>query len=69
MADLTKPSIKHLKATLKKLLINSKLDLIVLSHIDNDHVIGLLDLLADIKEQIKRERRISEDLEIMAQFF
>ena len=60
---------KHLKATLKKLLINSKLDLIVLSHIDNDHVIGLLDLLADIKEQIKRERRISEDLEIMAQFF
>jgi beta-lactamase superfamily II metal-dependent hydrolase len=42
---------KHLKATLKKLLINSKLDLIVLSHIDNDHIIGLLDLLAEIKEQ------------------
>jgi glyoxylase-like metal-dependent hydrolase (beta-lactamase superfamily II) len=27
-----------------------KLDLIVLSHIDNDHIVGVLDLLADIED-------------------
>jgi beta-lactamase superfamily II metal-dependent hydrolase len=42
---------KHLKPTLKKIPLNGKLDLAVLSHIDNDHVIGLLDLLAEIKNQ------------------
>ena len=34
----------HLKPTIQKLLLNGKIDLMVLSHIDNDHIIGLLDL-------------------------
>jgi len=42
---------KHLKPTLQKIPPNGKLDLMVLSHIDNDHIIGLLDLLAEIKNQ------------------
>ena len=42
---------KHLKPTLQKLPIEGKLDLVVLSHIDNDHIIGLLDLLEEIKTQ------------------
>jgi hypothetical protein len=42
---------KHLKPTLKKLPLNGKLDLVVLSHIDNDHIIGLLDLLNEIKKE------------------
>jgi beta-lactamase superfamily II metal-dependent hydrolase len=42
---------KHLKPTLQKLPIEGKLDLVVLSHIDNDHIIGLLDLLEEIKCQ------------------
>jgi beta-lactamase superfamily II metal-dependent hydrolase len=42
---------KHLKPTLQKLPVNRKLDLVVLSHIDNDHIIGLLDLLEEIKTQ------------------
>ena len=41
----------HLKPTLQKLLLNSKIDLMILSHIDNDHIIGLLDLLVEIKNQ------------------
>ncbi|HKQ21986.1 MAG TPA: MBL fold metallo-hydrolase [Nitrososphaeraceae archaeon] len=42
---------KHLKPALQKLLLSRKLDLMVLSHIDNDHIIGLLDLLEEIKSQ------------------
>jgi beta-lactamase superfamily II metal-dependent hydrolase len=42
---------KHLKPTLQKLPIEGQLDLVVLSHIDNDHIIGLLDLLEEIKTQ------------------
>ena len=42
---------KHLKPTLKKIPSNGKFDLVVLSHIDNDHIVGLLDLLAEIKNQ------------------
>lgn len=53
---------KHLKPTLKKLPLNGKLDLVVLSHIDNDHVIGLLDLLAEIRNQ--RESGEKELLEV-----
>ena len=41
----------HLKPTLQKLPLNGKTDLIVLSHIDTDHIIGLLDLLNEIKNQ------------------
>ncbi len=53
---------KHLKPTLQKLLLNGKLDLIILSHIDNDHIIGLLDLLEEIKTE--REKGIKELIEI-----
>jgi beta-lactamase superfamily II metal-dependent hydrolase len=40
---------KHLKPTLQKLPFSGKLDLMVSSHIDNDHIIRLLDLLNEIK--------------------
>ena len=43
---------KHLKPTLNTVLHSTKLDLVILSHIDNDHVLGLLDLF----EAIKREK-------------
>jgi beta-lactamase superfamily II metal-dependent hydrolase len=43
---------KNLKPTLDTILPSKKLDLVLLSHIDNDHVLGLLDLF----EAIKRER-------------
>ena len=52
----------HLKPTLQKLLLNGKIDLMVLSHIDNDHIIGLLDLLIEIKNQ--RENGIKELVKI-----
>ena len=40
---------KHLKPALQKLPLGGKLDLVILSHIDNDHIIGLLDLFEEIK--------------------
>ena len=43
--------VKHLKPTLQKLPKNGKLDLVVLSHIDNDHIIGLVELFEQIKEE------------------
>jgi beta-lactamase superfamily II metal-dependent hydrolase len=42
---------KHLRPTLQKLAKNGKLDLVVLSHIDNDHIIGLVDLFGEIKDE------------------
>ena len=53
---------KHLKPTLQKLPLNGKLDLIILSHIDNDHIVGLLDLLEEIKTE--REKGIKEFIKI-----
>ena len=53
---------KRLKPTLQKIPSNGKLDLMVLSHVDNDHIIGLLDLLAEIKNQ--RERGKKELVEV-----
>ena len=53
---------KHLKPALHKLLLNRKLDLMVLSHIDNDHIIGFLDLLKDIKNQ--RESGTKESVKV-----
>jgi beta-lactamase superfamily II metal-dependent hydrolase len=53
---------KQLKPTPQKLPIKSKLDLVVLSHIDNDHIIGLLDLLEEIRDQ--RENRKKELVKI-----
>src|SRR2546423_1377421 len=44
--------MRHLKAELEKIRgRGGKLDLIVLSHVDNDHVIGLLDLFSDLLDQ------------------
>jgi ribonuclease BN (tRNA processing enzyme) len=48
---------KHLKPTLQKLPSNRKLDLVVLSHIDNDHIIGLLDLFDEIKSQTQNGKK------------
>jgi hypothetical protein len=57
---------KRLKPTLQKLPVNGKLDLVVLSHIDNDidndHIIGLVDLFEEIKDQ--RERGTEELVKI-----
>ena len=53
---------KHLKPALQKLPLNGILDLIILSHIDNDHIIGLLDLLKEIKTE--RETGIKEFIKI-----
>jgi beta-lactamase superfamily II metal-dependent hydrolase len=39
-----------LDAALRSIVKTSKLDLVVLSHIDNDHIVGLLDLLAALEE-------------------
>jgi hypothetical protein len=39
-----------LDAALQSIVPTKKLDLVVLSHIDNDHIIGLLDLLAALEE-------------------
>jgi metal-dependent hydrolase (beta-lactamase superfamily II) len=58
---------KHLKPTLHKLLIKGKLDLVVLSHMDNDHIIGLLDLLEEIK--IQREEGTKELVKISKLWF
>jgi hypothetical protein len=41
-----------------------RLDLVVLSHVDNDHVMGLLDLTSELKEQ--RANRAPELVEIRA---
>jgi beta-lactamase superfamily II metal-dependent hydrolase len=43
---------RHLDPALKLIVTSKKLDLVILSHIDNDHVLGLLDLL----EAIMKER-------------
>lgn len=48
---------KHLKPALQKLPLNGKLDLIVLSHIDNDHIIGLIELLEEIKTDREEGRK------------
>jgi hypothetical protein len=40
-----------LEDALKEIVPTNKLDLVVLSHIDNDHVVGLLDLLAALEEE------------------
>jgi beta-lactamase superfamily II metal-dependent hydrolase len=53
---------KHLKPALQKLPKNGKLDLVVLSHIDNDHIIGLVDLFGQIKDQ--REKGLHELVKI-----
>jgi beta-lactamase superfamily II metal-dependent hydrolase len=53
---------KHLKPTLQKLPKNGKLDLVILSHIDNDHIIGLVDLFGQIKDE--KEKGLKELVKI-----
>jgi hypothetical protein len=43
---------RHLKGELENIgNQGGKLDMVVLSHVDNDHVIGLLDLFAELRDQ------------------
>jgi hypothetical protein len=42
--------INDLDAALQGIVATKKLDLVILSHIDNDHIVGLLDLLAALEE-------------------
>ena len=53
---------KHLKPTLNTILPGRNLDLVILSHIDNDHVLGLLDLFEEIKRE--KESGCSEVLKV-----
>ena len=42
----------HLESELKKIkAAGGKLDLVAISHVDNDHIVGLLDLFATIRDQ------------------
>lgn len=45
-----------LEKSLKNIVKSGKLDLMLLSHVDNDHVVGLLDLLAAQEEDIANKR-------------
>jgi len=53
---------KYLKPTLDTVLPKKNIDLVILSHIDNDHVLGLLDLFETIKKE--KESGGSEMLEV-----
>lgn len=43
---------KHLDTTIRTIVTTGKLDLVVLSHVDNDHIVGLLDLFATLEEDM-----------------
>ena len=46
-----------LQAALAKIVgLPGKLDLVVLSHVDNDHIVGVLDLFADMEDDQVSER-------------
>jgi hypothetical protein len=43
---------RHLRGELQKIAASGgKLDLMILSHVDNDHIIGLLDFTSELREQ------------------
>jgi hypothetical protein len=50
----------NLAPALDTILNGRKLDLVILSHVDNDHIIGVLDLLAAVEEDevSARDRRV-----------
>ena len=55
----------HLKAQLQEIRSNGgKLDLAILSHIDGDHIIGLLDFFAELREQ--RANKTTPTIEVDA---
>lgn len=43
---------KHLDGEIKNLVTTGKLDAIVVSHVDKDHIVGVLDLFAAMEEDI-----------------
>ena len=54
---------KHLKPTIETLLHKErKIDLVVLSHIDNDHILGLLDLFEDIKTNKESKKKVKSSM-------
>jgi beta-lactamase superfamily II metal-dependent hydrolase len=43
---------EHLRPALKELLTSKdKLDAVIISHVDNDHIVGVLDLLTELQKQ------------------
>jgi glyoxylase-like metal-dependent hydrolase (beta-lactamase superfamily II) len=44
--------VEHVESELRAIAAaNGRLEFAVLSHVDNDHIIGLLDLFAQLREQ------------------
>lgn len=41
----------HLKAYLSKVLPGGRLEAVIVSHVDRDHIVGVLDLMAELKRQ------------------
>jgi hypothetical protein len=46
----------HLDPALQSIVRSKKLDMVLLSHVDNDHIVGLLDLLAALEEDDANEQ-------------
>ena len=56
---------EHLRSELQEIKASGgKLDLLILSHVDNDHVVGLRDLMAELEEQ--RTNSVQETITIDA---
>ncbi len=56
---------RHLQGELQEIgASGGNLDLVMLSHVDNDHIIGLLDLLAELRQQ--RANGVAETISIDA---
>jgi beta-lactamase superfamily II metal-dependent hydrolase len=45
-----------LHPALQDIVVSKKLDLVILSHIDNDHIIGILDFMAALEEDLANQR-------------
>jgi Metallo-beta-lactamase superfamily len=48
--------VNDLDAALQSIVQSGMLDVVILSHIDNDHIVGLLDLLAALEEDLANGR-------------
>mgnify|MGYP001040865155 CR=1 FL=1 len=56
---------RHLRGELRKIKERGgRLDLVILSHVDDDHVAGLLDLMTEVREQ--RDRHVAEMIKMNA---
>ncbi len=49
-----------LNAALKQIVATRKLDALIVSHVDNDHIVGALDLLAALEDDAANNRRPRE---------